>query len=73
MVLGRFEVAEKLEPQRVWKLASFVLRFSFLNTFSDFKTLLPSLFKIVGLDDAKEIIERVIHIAHVNRSRGRSE
>ena len=34
------------------------------------KTLLPRLFEMVGLDDAKEIIERVIHIARVNRSRG---
>ena len=34
------------------------------------KTLLPGLFRIVGLGDAKEIIERVIHIARVNRSRG---
>ena len=34
------------------------------------KTLLPRLFGIVGLADAKKIIERVIHIARVNRSRG---
>ena len=37
------------------------------------KTLLPGLFRIVGLDDAKKIIEKVIHVARVNRIRGRSE
>jgi type I restriction enzyme, R subunit len=34
------------------------------------KGLLPSLFKLAGMDKAREIIESVIHITRVGISRG---
>ncbi len=34
------------------------------------RKLLPRLFNLIGLDDAKEVIERVIHITRVGLSRG---